>query len=63
MPQWAVACGYALLGDIATALHWIDRGIDELAPTMLLLGIHPAFDGIREDERFVERLHQIGLPA
>ncbi len=63
VPQWAVACGYALLGDIATALHWIDRGIEERAPTMLLLGIHPAFDGIREDERFVERLHQIGLPA
>ena len=40
-----------------------DRGIEERAPTMLLLGIDPAFDAIRDDERFVERLHQIGLPA
>ena len=23
----------------------------------------PAFDGIRDDRRFIERLHQIGLPA
>jgi hypothetical protein len=41
----------------------VDRGVEERAPTMLLLGIHPAFDTLRGDERFVERLHQIGLPA
>ena len=40
----------------------VERRIEERAPTMLL-GIHPAFDRVRDDERFVERLHQIKLPA
>ena len=60
---WELARGYAVLGDADRALHWIDCGIEERSPTMLLLGIHQAFDRMRGDSRFVERLLQIGLPT
>ena len=63
IPPWELARGYAALGEAEAALQWIDRGIEERSPTMLLLGIHQAFDCLRSDSRFVERLLQIGLPV
>ena len=58
---WEIARGYAALGEADMAFRWIDIGIDERAPTMLLLDIYTGFDPIRDDPRFVGCLRRIGL--
>ena len=51
----------AVLGDADAAFTWIDRAIEERTPRLLQLGVSPAYDQIRGDPRFAERLSRVGL--
>jgi TolB-like protein/Tfp pilus assembly protein PilF len=56
-----LARGHALLGDAERACHWIDIGIAERAPTMLMLGIDVSYERIRDDPRFQARMRSCGV--
>ena len=58
---FALARGYAMLGDADAAFHWVDQGIAERCPANLGLGIQLGFERLRGDPRFADRLRRIGL--
>jgi TolB-like protein/Tfp pilus assembly protein PilF len=56
-----LARSYAMIGDTDAALRWIDVGIAERSPQMLMLDINVGYDPIRDDPRFCDRRARIGL--
>ena len=61
LPATELARVHAVLGDADAAFTWIDRAIEERTPRLLQLGVSPAYDQIRGDPRFAERLSRVGL--
>jgi hypothetical protein len=51
------------LGDRAAALVWLDRAVDEQCAEVAWLGVHPMFDELRAEGKFLALLERIGLPA
>lgn len=51
------------LGDRAAALDWLERGFDERAVKMVLLGVDPQYDRLRGEPRFRALLTRMDLPA
>jgi serine/threonine protein kinase/tetratricopeptide (TPR) repeat protein len=58
---WGLASIYARLGDTERALEWLERAFDEHDSTLVWLKVHPRFDGLRDQPRFLEILKKIGL--
>jgi tetratricopeptide (TPR) repeat protein len=56
-----IARVHAALGDVESALHWIDIGIAERTPQMVMLGLDAGYDRIRDDPRFSARLQRLGI--
>jgi adenylate cyclase len=57
------ATWYALAGDGARALEWLQRTHELHDSSMPYIGVFPAFDLIRDDPRFKDLLRRMGLPA
>jgi eukaryotic-like serine/threonine-protein kinase len=53
---------YLALGDVSTALDWIESGFEERDPDMGLLGVWPWWDPLRREPRFQSVLERMGLP-
>jgi Tfp pilus assembly protein PilF len=53
---------YAMAGDRALALDWLEKACDERDPNMVYLGIHPVLDPLRAEPRFQALLRKMGLP-
>jgi TolB-like protein/DNA-binding winged helix-turn-helix (wHTH) protein len=53
---------YAELGNNDEAFTWLDKAYQERASLLCEIGISPAYDKIRNDQRFKELLQKIGLP-
>ena len=58
---WNVAVLHSSLGDIDEAFRWLDIAIDEHAPGMVMLRVHPRLDPIRSDPRYQVMLKRLGL--
>ena len=50
------------LGDNDRAIEWLTKAFEARSPWMAWLKVEPKFDRLRSDPRFVNLLHQIGLP-
>jgi TolB-like protein/Tfp pilus assembly protein PilF len=57
-----VARVYAALGEDDRALEWLERGFDERAVKMVLIGVDPQFDRLRGNARFQALLRRLNLP-
>lgn len=57
-----VARVYEALGDEERALEWLERGFDERAVKMVLIGVDPQFDRLRGNPRFQNLLQRLRLP-
>jgi TolB-like protein/Tfp pilus assembly protein PilF len=57
-----IARVYDGLGDPQRALTWLERGYDERAVKMVLLGADPQYDRLRPYPRFTRVLERIELP-
>ncbi len=55
-----IAVVYAGLGDVENALTYLTRAVDVRDVWMVWLPVTPRFDVLRDDERFVELVSQIG---
>jgi len=52
---------YLGLGDNEQALAWLERAYKEQSNILQLLKVHPYFDPLRGDPRFVDLVHRVGL--
>ena len=53
---------YGGLGDNRQTLDWLEMAYKERAPSLNLLKLSPAFDGLRSEPRFTELVRRVGLP-
>jgi TolB-like protein/DNA-binding winged helix-turn-helix (wHTH) protein/Flp pilus assembly protein TadD len=52
---------YLGLGDNEQALFWLQRAYHEQSNLLQLIKVHPYFDPLRGDPRFVDLVHRVGL--
>jgi TolB-like protein/Flp pilus assembly protein TadD len=52
---------YLGLGDYDEAFAWLDRAYQEQANIIQFLKVFPFFDPVREDLRFIDLVHRVGL--
>jgi TolB-like protein len=52
---------YLGLGDNEQALAWLERAYQEQSNMLQLIKVHPYFDPLRGDPRFVDLVHRVGL--
>jgi TolB-like protein/DNA-binding winged helix-turn-helix (wHTH) protein/Flp pilus assembly protein TadD len=52
---------YLGLGDNEQALAWLERAYQEQSNLLQLIKVHPFFDPLRDDPRFVDLVHRVGL--
>jgi TolB-like protein/tetratricopeptide (TPR) repeat protein/DNA-binding winged helix-turn-helix (wHTH) protein len=52
---------YLGLGDNEQALAWLEKAYKEQSNILELLKVHPYFDPLRGDPRFVDLVHRVGL--
>ena len=58
---WGIAVMHASLGDIHEAFRWLDVAVEERAPGLILLRVHPRLDPIRKDPRYRPLVRRLGL--
>lgn len=61
VPAGAFINAYLGLGDNEQAFVWLEKGYAEKSGIMPILKVHPHFDPIRNDPRFKDLLHRVGL--
>ncbi|MEO7477142.1 MAG: protein kinase, partial [Gemmatimonadales bacterium] len=49
------------LGDRGPALDWLERALEQRCPELVWLGVHPMFDPLRGEARFLALLERTGL--
>jgi hypothetical protein len=59
-PFW-IAVVYFLLGEKDAGFEWLEKAYDSHDGNINLLLVEREFDGIRQDERYLEMLERIGL--
>jgi tetratricopeptide (TPR) repeat protein len=52
---------YLGLGDNEQALAWLERAYQEQSNILQLIKVHPYFDPLRDDPRFKDLVHKVGL--
>lgn len=57
-----VAETYIWLGDHDRAIDWFQKAYDERSFSMVYLGVHPAYDPLRQDPRFGKLLAKMHFP-
>ncbi len=59
---YAVALIYASMGDKDNAIAWLEKAYDDRANWMVWMGRDPRWDPLRNDPRFRNLMHRVGLP-
>jgi TolB-like protein/DNA-binding winged helix-turn-helix (wHTH) protein/Flp pilus assembly protein TadD len=54
---------YGAVGENELTLKWLEKAYEERSPSLSLLKLSPAFNGVRLEPRFVNLVHRIGLPS
>jgi hypothetical protein len=60
---FAVATVYMGLGDIDTAIDWLQRAIEQKYMWLIWLKVDPMYDALRASPRFPALLDTIGFPS
>jgi serine/threonine-protein kinase len=61
VPSAAFVNAYLGLGDNEEAFVWLERAYKEQSNILQFVKVHPYFDPIRNDPRFVDLAHRVGL--
>jgi TolB-like protein/Tfp pilus assembly protein PilF len=61
VPAAAFVNAYLGLGDKEQAFVWLERGYQEHSNILQWLKVHPYFDPLRDDARFKDLVHRVGL--
>jgi TolB-like protein/DNA-binding winged helix-turn-helix (wHTH) protein/Tfp pilus assembly protein PilF len=62
VPTAAFVNAYLGLGDNEQALAWLERAYEEHSMILQYIKVHPFFDPLRGDPRFVGLVRRVGLP-
>ena len=62
-PSWQISTLYARAGLKKEALDWMWKAFEEHDPNIIVIGVDPLFDFLREEPRFKELLGKMNLPA
>jgi hypothetical protein len=54
---------YLGLGDREQTFVWLEQAYKEHSNILLFMKVHPYFDPIRNDPRFKDLMHRVGLDA
>jgi serine/threonine protein kinase/tetratricopeptide (TPR) repeat protein len=60
---WGIAVLHASLGNVEEAFRWLDVAVEERAPGLILLRVHPRLDPIRNDPRYRPLVRKLGLES
>jgi eukaryotic-like serine/threonine-protein kinase len=60
---WGIAVLHASLGDVDEAFRWLHIAVEERAPGLILLRVHPRLDPIRSDPRYRPLVKKLGLES
>jgi Tfp pilus assembly protein PilF len=61
VPAGAFVNAYLGLGDKENALAWCERAYQEKSNILQWIKVHPFFDPVRDDPRFIDLIHRVGL--
>ena len=61
MSGFEIATGFAALGDLNNAFAWLDRAYRGRESQLPFLNVVPRLDPLRNDPRFQDLLHRVGL--
>jgi len=61
IPAGAFVLTYSGLADREQTLIWLEQAYKEQSLILLFLKVHPIFDSLRDDPRFKDLLHRVGL--
>lgn len=61
VPAAAFVNAYLGLGDNDQAFAWLERAYQEHSNILQWIKVHPFFDPLRDDPRFTDLLHRVGL--
>jgi pentatricopeptide repeat protein len=61
LPATPIAAVNAALGEIDTAVEWVEKAIEQREPIITILKVWPAFDPIRSHPRYPGLLKQMNL--
>jgi TolB-like protein/Flp pilus assembly protein TadD len=61
VPPAAFVNAYLGLDDNEQALGWLEKAYQEQSNILQLIKVHPYFDPLREDTRFKDLVHKVGL--
>ena len=61
VPAAAFITAYLGLGDYNEAFVWFERAYQEQSNILQFLKVHPFFDPVRDDPRFKDLVHRVGL--
>jgi TolB-like protein/Flp pilus assembly protein TadD len=61
IPAAAFVNGYLGVGDKEQAFYWLEEAYKEQSNILQFLKTHPYFDPIRDDPRFADLVHRVGL--
>jgi TolB-like protein/Flp pilus assembly protein TadD len=61
VPSAAFVNAYLGVGDNEQAMNWLQKGYQEQSNILQLIKVHPYFDPLRDDPRFKELAHKVGL--
>ncbi len=61
VPSAAFVNAYLGVGDNEQAMNWLQKGYHEQSNILQLIKVHPYFDPLRDDPRFKELVHKVGL--
>jgi len=63
VPKYDVAVVYAGLGQTDRAFDWLEKAYQERSDSLVFLSVDPRMDNLRNDPRFKDLLHRVGLPG
>jgi serine/threonine-protein kinase len=61
VPAGAFVLAYMGLADYEQAFTWLEEAYKEQSYILLLVKVHPVFDPVRNDPRFVDLVRRVGL--
>lgn len=61
VPAGAFVLTYSGLADREQTLIWLEQAYKEQSLILVFLKVHPIFDSIRDDPRFKDLIHRVGL--
>jgi hypothetical protein len=58
---YGIASAFAVAGESAKALDWLERAYAQRDGTLVVIKVHPRMDGLRTEPRFRELLAKMKL--